>query len=119
MARGGDIIIGIDAGTSVIKSIAFDLGGRQLEVASTPNRYTVRTDGAAFQPLADTWDDCARTLRDLGEKLPGLADRVVAIAVTAQGDGTVDAIATPVWIGKKVTGSLTFFAPITTAYSAG
>ena len=88
MAGGGDIIIGIDAGTSVIKSIAFDLGGRQLEVASTPNRYTVRPDGAAFQPLADTWEDCAKTLRDLGEKLPGLADRVAAIAVTAQGDGT-------------------------------
>jgi len=45
--------------------------------------------------------------------------RVDSDAATAQGDGTVDAIATPVWIGKKVTGSLTFFAPITTAYSAG
>ena len=66
MAGGGDLIIGIDAGTSVIKSIAFDLSGRQIAVASTPNRYTVQPDGAAFQPLVDTWDDCARTLRELG-----------------------------------------------------
>lgn len=30
-----DILIGIDAGTSVIKAVAFDLAGRQLAVAST------------------------------------------------------------------------------------
>ncbi|MAW86618.1 MAG: carbohydrate kinase [Phyllobacteriaceae bacterium] len=88
MTMGGDLIIGIDAGTSVIKSIAFDLSGRQVAVASTPNRYTVRPDGAAFQPLADTWDDCARTLRELGAKVPDLASRTVGLAVTAQGDGT-------------------------------
>ena len=87
-APGGDIIIGIDAGTSVIKSIAFDLGGGQIEVASTPNRYTTRPDGAAFQSLADTWEDCAKTLRDLGGLVPNLADRTVAVAVTGQGDGT-------------------------------
>lgn len=31
-------------------------------------------------------------------------------------DGTVDAIATPIWVGKKVSGSLTFFAPISTTF---
>ena len=35
----GDILIGIDAGTSVIKAIAFDLAGRQLAVSAVPNRY--------------------------------------------------------------------------------
>ena len=47
MTPGADILIGIDAGTSVIKAVAFDAGGRQLAVASTPNRYTTRPDGAA------------------------------------------------------------------------
>lgn len=87
-AAGQDILIGIDAGTSVIKSIAFDLAGRQIAAASVPNRYTTRPDGAAFQPLAQTWDDCARTLRDLASRVPNLATRTAAIAVTAQGDGT-------------------------------
>ncbi|MCV2865096.1 FGGY-family carbohydrate kinase [Defluviimonas sp. WL0075] len=85
---GRDILIGIDAGTSVIKSVAFELGGRQIGVASVPNRYTMRPDGAAFQPLGQTWADCARTLRDLAEKVPDLARRTAGIAVTAQGDGT-------------------------------
>lgn len=88
MTAGADILIGIDAGTSVIKAVAFDLGGRQLAVASTPNRYTTRPDGAAFQDMAQTWDDCAATLRALGEKVANLAARTLAVAVTAQGDGT-------------------------------
>lgn len=89
MAEAGrDILIGIDAGTSVIKSVAFDLSGRQIAVASTPNRYTTRPDGAAFQLLDQTWEDTASTLRELSEKMPDLATRVAAVAVTGQGDGT-------------------------------
>ena len=87
-ATAGDLIIGIDAGTSVIKSVAFTLSGEQVAVASVPNRYSVRADGAAVQNMDDTWSDCAQTLRDLGEKVENLAHRVAAVAVTAQGDGT-------------------------------
>ncbi len=86
--EGRDILVGIDAGTSVIKAVAFDMAGRQIAVASVPNRYTTRADGAAFQSLDQTWDDCAQTLRDLGVKVPDLARRIAAVAVTGQGDGT-------------------------------
>jgi erythritol kinase len=85
---GGDILIGVDAGTSVIKAVAFDRAGRQIAAASTPNLYETRADGAVFQPLDRTWRDCAQTLRDLGAKVDGLARRVAAVAVTGQGDGT-------------------------------
>ena len=83
-----DILIGIDAGTSVVKSVAFDCSGNQLASASVTNKYTVLADGTATQPLDQTWADCATTLRNLGEKVPDLAARTVALAVTAQGDGT-------------------------------
>ncbi|MFD1798146.1 carbohydrate kinase [Paracoccus aurantiacus] len=83
-----DIIIGIDAGTSVVKAVAFDLSGRQLGAASVPNRYDSGKDGSATQPLRRTWDDCATALRDLGKKIPDLAGRTAALSVTAQGDGT-------------------------------
>lgn len=96
-----DIIIGIDAGTSVIKSVAFDLSGQQLDVASVPNSYTSGPSGAVTQSLSRTWTDCAETLRALGEKIPDLAARVAAISVTGQGDGTwlVGAHNTPVGDG--------------------
>ena len=83
-----DILIGIDAGTSVIKSIAFDLSGKQIAIASVPNRFATRPDGAAVQSMDDTWTDCVQTLNELGRKVERLADRTAALAVTGQGDGT-------------------------------
>ena len=88
MADGADLAIGIDAGTSVIKAVAFDLAGRQLAIASVPNRYAEGPDGSACQPLGRTWDDCARALLELGGTIAGLARRTAAVAVTGQGDGT-------------------------------
>ncbi|MGB5869421.1 MAG: FGGY-family carbohydrate kinase [Albidovulum sp.] len=81
-------MIGIDAGTSVIKSVAFTPGGEQIAIASVPNRYATGPDGAAFQSQDDTWADCAQTLRDLAALVPDLAERTLALAVTGQGDGT-------------------------------
>lgn len=83
-----DILIGIDAGTSVIKSVAFDISGHQIDIASRPNKYDSDTGGAVTQSMQRTWDDCAATLRDLGQKIPDLAARTLAVSVTGQGDGT-------------------------------
>ena len=93
-----DLIIGIDAGTSVIKAVAFDLAGRQVAVASKPNAYEERPGGAVEQDMARTWDDAALVLRLLAEELPDLARRTAALAVTGQGDGTwlIDAVGEPV-----------------------
>jgi erythritol kinase (D-erythritol 1-phosphate-forming) len=81
------ILIGIDAGTSVIKSVAFSVDGKQIAVAAIANTYETVRGGGAEQDMARTWRDTAETLRLLGEKVPGLAARAVAIAVTGQGDG--------------------------------
>ncbi len=81
------IIIGIDAGTSVLKSVAFTTSGQQLAVAAIANDYVTLPDGGVEQDMARTWADAATTLRQLGEIIPDLASRVIAISVTAQGDG--------------------------------
>ena len=70
-----DILIGIDAGTSVIKSVAFTLAGEQLAIAATPNSYETLADGGVEQDMARTWTDTAATLRLLGEKVPDLPGR--------------------------------------------
>lgn len=93
-----DLLLGIDAGTSVIKAVAFSLSGEQLAIAATPNRYETLADGGVEQDVARTWTDTAATLRLLGEQLPDLAARTLALAVTGQGDGTwlIDAEGEPV-----------------------
>ncbi|TDL79340.1 carbohydrate kinase [Palleronia sediminis] len=88
MAGSSDLIVGIDAGTSVIKAVAFDLGGRQIASAAVRNVYDTGPDGSATQSLPRTCADCAKALRALGDKVDGLAARTAAVALTGQGDGT-------------------------------
>lgn len=83
-----DLIVGIDAGTSVIKAVAFSLKGEQVAVSSVRNRYQTGLDGSATQPMRQTWSDCAQAVRDLGEQIPDFSRRVCALSVTGQGDGT-------------------------------
>lgn len=83
-----DVIIGIDAGTSVIKSVAFDLAGHQLGVASVINSFDTLEGGRVEQDLHLTWENCARTVRELAGQVHDLARRTAAVAITGQGDGT-------------------------------
>jgi erythritol kinase (D-erythritol 1-phosphate-forming) len=93
-----DILLGIDAGTSVIKSVAFSPGGEQIAAAARPNVYQTLGGGQVEQDMHRTWADCAATLRELADRVPDLARRVAALAVTAQGDGSwlIDADDEPV-----------------------
>lgn len=81
------LIVGLDSGTSVVKSVAFTLDGEQVASAALPNAYSSVAGGGAEQDMKKTWVDAAETLRLLGQKIPGLADRVIALSVTGQGDG--------------------------------
>jgi erythritol kinase (D-erythritol 1-phosphate-forming) len=92
------VIIGIDAGTSVIKSVAFSVDGTQLASAAISNQYVTLADGGAEQDMARTWADTARTLKQLTEQIPNLASRLIAISVTGQGDGMwlIDKLGEPV-----------------------
>ncbi len=83
-----DILIGIDAGTSVIKSIAFTMAGEQIAAFALPNLYRQVDGVGAEQDMARTWTDTAATLRGLATLVADLATRTAAIAVTGQGDGT-------------------------------
>lgn len=96
-----DLLIGIDAGTSVIKAVAFDTAGQQMAVATRPNLYHTLDNGGVEQDMRRTWSDAAEVVAELSEKIENLADRAVALSVTGQGDGTwlVDADGEPVHDG--------------------
>ena len=96
-----DLIIGLDAGTSVIKSVAFTLDGTQVGMVSRPNSYTCFGRGCVEQDMPRTWEDARQTLCDLSAVVPDLAERVAALAVTGQGDGCwlIDAEGEPIGDG--------------------
>jgi erythritol kinase (D-erythritol 1-phosphate-forming) len=93
-----DLIVGLDAGTSVIKAVAFTPEGAQVAAASVSNQVDHVAEGGAEQDAERTWRDAARTLRLLAEQVPALATRTAGLAVTGQGDGTwlIDAAGAPV-----------------------
>ena len=96
-----DLLIGVDAGTSVLKAVAFTLSGEQVAVAARANVYDNLGGGRIEQDLARTWRDCAETLAELGERVPDLSARAAALSITAQGDGCwlVDASGDPIGDG--------------------
>jgi erythritol kinase (D-erythritol 1-phosphate-forming) len=111
MPHSRDVIIGIDAGTSLIKTVAFRRDGRQLGDFSLPNSYSTATGGRVEQDMSRTWNDTVAALRGLVAVVPDLASRVAAVAVTGQGDGTwlIDDDGRPVapallWLDSRAAG---------------
>lgn len=105
-----NLLIGIDAGTSVIKAVVFNTEGSQLAVASYPNHYHSLANGGVEQEMLRTWSNAAQAVNDLSDKVKNLAARTLALSVTGQGDGTwlIDALGNPVhdawlWLDARAT----------------
>ncbi|MEM1362508.1 MAG: FGGY-family carbohydrate kinase [Pseudomonadota bacterium] len=103
-----DVLIGVDAGTSVIKAVAFDLSGHQISIASRPNSYATLANGGVEQNMARTWTDTVEVLAEVVEAVG--AERVLTLGITGQGDGTwmIDAHGEPVhdgwlWLDARAT----------------
>ncbi|WP_433870056.1 FGGY family carbohydrate kinase [Saccharopolyspora sp. CA-218241] len=78
------ITIGIDAGTSVVKSVAYAEDGAELAATRRPTKVDHPLPGRAEQDMDEVWDAVATTVADLVTRLD---DEVGAVAITAQGDG--------------------------------
>ncbi len=112
------VIVALDSGTSIVKAIAFDAGGTLLAVASRPNAYVMLPDGGAEQDMRASWEDAVAVLAELAAELARRfpEHRPVALAVTAQGDGTwlVDAEGEPtgpglLWLDARSAGIVDTF----------
>jgi erythritol kinase len=106
-----DVIVGLDAGTSVIKAVALTTGGEALASAERPNAYAGGPGGIVEQDMARTWTDTVAVLRELVGKVADAPRRIAAIGVTGQGDGTwlIDGAGEPVapaplWLDSRAAG---------------
>ncbi|MBO9625897.1 MAG: carbohydrate kinase [Microbacterium sp.] len=90
------IILGVDAGTTSVKTVAFDLDGRIVGVSRSSVRVLRGDDGRAEADMDHIWDAAAATISAVVEEI-GDAE-IVAMGVTGQGDGAwlVDADGRPV-----------------------
>ena len=60
-----EIILGLDAGTSLIKFVAFTLEGKFIESASVPNKVYYRKGNKAEQNLEETWSKVVQAFSKL------------------------------------------------------
>jgi len=81
-----DLLLGVDAGTTNIKSVALTLEGEERYRSARENAVDSPEPGWAEQGLQATWERTRTTIRDI---VDGLAEdeRIVAVGLTAQGDG--------------------------------
>jgi erythritol kinase (D-erythritol 1-phosphate-forming) len=88
------VVVCVDAGTTVIKAVAFDEAGREVAAEQAPTTVHRPTPDRSEQDPDEVWAAVATVVRSVRAHVPG---PVRALAVTAQGDGAwlVDAAGRP------------------------
>lgn len=76
------VIVGVDAGTSVVKAVAFDENGEAVRVAARPTRTYTPSPGRNEQDLEEIIAATGEVIREVSAGVP-----VAALGITAQGDG--------------------------------
>lgn len=79
-----EVVVCVDAGTTVIKAVAYDHDGVAVTSARRGTALSSPHPGWSEQDMAEVWDATVACIRDVTRRS---GSRVRMIAVTAQGDG--------------------------------
>jgi len=116
--RRTPIILGIDAGTTSVKTVAFTTTGSIVGVARSSVHVHRGPRGEAEADMEHIWDATATTISAVAEGLDQAETEVVAIGLTGQGDGAwlVDQQGLPVlpaalWLDGRATARLNEWLP--------
>lgn len=92
-------VIGVDAGTSNIKAVLFDLKGNELASHGIPVKLDSPLPNTAEQDMQEIWDCVTTCVAKIAGDIE--VDQCVGIGVTSHGDGTwmIDADGNPVRSG--------------------
>lgn len=80
-------IIAVDAGTSVVKSILFGKGGVESGIVQRPVELIFPGPGLVEQDMNQIFDSVVESISELMTAYQVSSDDVLAISITAQGDG--------------------------------
>lgn len=81
-------IIGIDVGTSVIKTALYAVNGNLIGLTNRKNIVLRKNHQFAECDMNDIWSKVLQCLKELVETFPAYIARTRTIGITAQGDGT-------------------------------
>ncbi len=86
--NNGLCLIGVDAGTSVVKAVAFDALGNEICASETPMPLRRPEPLWVEQDMDELWQKVKACLRDVRVRLKELKTDIAGIGITSTGDGT-------------------------------
>lgn len=87
MGNSKQFLLGIDVGTTLIKSVLFDTNGEQLANASASVGLDHPNPGWAEQDMEAVWSATAETIREAVASATRLGGEIAAVSVSGQGGG--------------------------------
>jgi L-xylulokinase len=92
-----DLLLGLDAGNTVIKAVVFDSAGRQLALSKRDGASSTPAPGYVERDLNELWSNAAAVIRDCLDKAGVPSSRIAAIGCAGHGNGLylIDAAGDP------------------------
>lgn len=82
-----DFLMGIDAGTSAVKTAIFDLDGNIISLSRRPVSIEIPRPGWAEQNMDSVWEAVRDTIREVLSKSRVSSSDIAGIGISGQGDG--------------------------------
>ncbi len=87
MAESGDLLLGLDAGNTVIKAVLFDATGRQIAASERHGASQRPAPGHVERDMAELWGNAAAVIRDCLAAADVPQGAVAAIGCAGHGNG--------------------------------
>ncbi|MEQ1956445.1 FGGY-family carbohydrate kinase [Mesorhizobium sp. CN2-181] len=81
------LLLGIDAGNTVVKAVLFDLGGKVVGTASAEGRSRQPAPGHVERDIAELWGDAADVIARCLKEAGAAGKDVVAVGTAGHGNG--------------------------------
>src|SRR5688500_4070822 len=93
-----DFLQGIDAGTSVVKAVLIDRGGREIAASQRRTRLLMPHIGWSEASMDETWDATVTTIRDVLAQANVTGEAIAAVGFTWMlvGGWMIDVVCIPV-----------------------
>jgi L-xylulokinase len=92
-----NLLLGLDAGNTVIKAVLFDSSGRQLAISKRDGESKTPAPGHVERDLGELWSNAATVIRECLERAGADPSRIAAIGCAGHGNGLylIDAAGEP------------------------
>lgn len=87
MTDAGPLLLGLDAGNTVIKAVLYDLSGRQLAVSAMDGQSSSPAPGFVERDMEELWRNAATVIRRCLQEAEVTPESIAAVGCAGHGNG--------------------------------